>query len=68
MSMQKETLNIEGMSCNHCVSSVNKALAETAGVEVENVEVGKAQVAFDDTQVTRDKLVEAIEDIGFTVV
>lgn len=66
--MQKETLNIEGMSCNHCVSSVNKALTETAGVEVENVEVGKAQVAFDDTQVTRDKLVEAIEDIGFTVV
>ncbi len=68
MNKQSETLKIEGMSCNHCVSSVNKALSSTEGVEVKNVEIGKAEVSYDADKVTHEQLVEAIEDIGFEVV
>lgn len=68
MSQKSETIKIEGMSCNHCVSSVNKALSATEGVEVKNVEIGKAEIAYDADKVTHDQLVEAIEDIGFEVV
>ena len=67
MSTKKETLAIEGMSCNHCVSSVNNALASTEGVSVESVEIGKAEITYNPEQVTHDQLVAAVEDIGFTV-
>jgi len=68
MTQQTETLNIEGMSCNHCVSSVNNALASTEGVEVKKVEIGKAEVAYDPAKVTHQDLVTAIEDIGYSVI
>ena len=67
MSQQTETLTIDGMSCNHCVSSVTKALSETEGVKVESVEMGTAKVTYDTAKTPRAKLVEAIEDVGFDV-
>lgn len=68
MHKKSETINIEGMSCNHCVSSVSKALSATEGVNVKNVEIGKAEVTYDPDRVTHEQLVTAIEDIGFEVV
>jgi copper chaperone len=63
----KETLTIAGMSCGGCVASVQKALARI-GVEHAEVEVGKAAVEYDESKVTHDLVVEAIEDAGFDVV
>jgi copper chaperone CopZ len=40
------TIAIEGMHCDACVRRVKKAL-ETAGVTVEQVEVGSAHVSGD---------------------
>ena len=68
MSTQSETLNIEGMSCNHCVSSVTNALSAAKSVKVEGVEIGKARVTYDTTQVTHAELVAAVEEIGFNVI
>lgn len=66
--MKKETLKIEGMSCNHCVVSVEKALqAAAAGVAIDNVEIGKAEVSFNPAEVNLDQLISAIEDVGFEV-
>ena len=66
--MQSETINIEGMSCNHCVMSVKNALASKEGVVVESVEIGSAKVQYNPDQIAHGALVEAIEDIGFDVV
>ena len=66
--MQSKTINIEGMSCNHCVMSVKNALSSKEGVVVESVEIGTAKVQYDPNQVEHGALVEAIEDIGFDVV
>ncbi|MBR1946741.1 MAG: permease [Bacteroidaceae bacterium] len=56
---------VEGMSCNHCKASVEKALKGIAGVETVTVDLvtGEAAVtgAFD-----RDEAVKAVEAIGFT--
>ena len=68
MAHHTETLHIDGMSCSHCVSSVQKALTETEGVTVEHVEIGTAQVTYDVAAVPRATIVEAIEDIGFDVI
>ncbi|MEM8484357.1 MAG: cation transporter [Bacteroidota bacterium] len=67
MSTQKETIHIDGMSCGHCVSTVKNALEATAGVDVEHVEIGKAQVQFDTTQVSAAQLASVVEDLGFEV-
>ena len=67
MTTKQETIQIEGMSCNHCVSSVTNALTATEGVSVENVEIGKAQVSYNPEQVSQAQLVEVVEDLGFTV-
>ena len=66
--MQKDIIQIEGMSCNHCVQSVKNALESTEGVVVDSVEIGTAKVQYDPAQTGRSALVEAIEDIGFDVV
>jgi Copper chaperone len=67
-AMQEETIEIEGMSCNHCVQAVETALRSLAGVEVRRVEVGRATVAYDPTTVNRAQITAAVEDAGFHVV
>jgi copper chaperone CopZ len=65
--MQKPLrLAIEGMHCQGCVNRVRGALSRLDGVEVGNVEVGSAEVRFDDSRTAPAELVEAINRIGFT--
>jgi copper chaperone len=57
-------LSIEGMHCDACVRRVNNALTAVPGVEVKDVAVGSATVAFDEN--TRaEAAVAAVESIGF---
>ncbi|MFB3132331.1 MAG: cation transporter, partial [Rhodothermales bacterium] len=44
---KQETLQIEGMSCGHCVKAVQGALEAVEGVEVHAVEIGTAQISYD---------------------
>jgi copper chaperone len=40
-----ETYEIEGMTCQHCVRAVERALAKVPGVKrVRSVELGRAQI------------------------
>lgn len=54
------------MSCGHCVAAVRSALTQVPGVEVRDVVIGKAVVAFDGGTVTDGALVDAVEDAGYT--
>ncbi len=42
--MNKIELEIEGMSCDHCVAAVTEALGELPGVSVDKVRIGEAHV------------------------
>ncbi|MEN1969639.1 copper chaperone CopZ [Lentibacillus sp. N15] len=68
--MQKLTLDVKGMTCGHCKSSVEGALGGLDGVT--NVEVdlttGKVDVMYDDAKVTVADIQEAVEDQGYDVV
>lgn len=64
---QQATLAIDGMSCGHCVASVQKALAGVAGLADARVAVGRATFTTTDgaaDRVTADA-VKAIEQAGF---
>lgn len=63
--MRQHTLQIDGMSCGHCVSRVQKALAKVVGVHVDQVEIGSARVTYDPAAVSFQSLRLAVEDAGF---
>jgi copper chaperone len=65
--MAETTLLIEGMSCQHCVMSVQKALAALDGVKSLEVSLGTAKVAYDDTRITRATLEEAVRNAGYGI-
>jgi len=68
--MATTTLKIQGMTCNHCVMRVAKALKGTAGVQDAQVDLqkGQAVVTYDDTKVALDKLSFAVVEAGYKVV
>ncbi|MBI5740582.1 MAG: heavy-metal-associated domain-containing protein [Nitrospirae bacterium] len=65
--MTEITLKIEGMSCQHCVMSVRKAVGGVAGVLSSDVTVGSAKVAFDETRTNRDDIAKAIQKAGYKI-
>ena len=50
--MNKLDLEIQGMSCGHCVAAVKEALGELPGVNVDRVDIGTAQVTYQPDQVS----------------
>lgn len=65
--MERVTLTIDGMTCGHCVGSVDRALKELAGVTVEQVRIGQATVSYDPASASTDRIARAIEDEGYSV-
>jgi len=67
--MQTVTLNVEGMSCGHCVKAVEGSVGKLEGVNQVNVKLDEAlvEVAYNDSQVSLDKIKETIEDQGYDV-
>jgi len=65
--MAETKLKIEGMSCQHCVQAVKKALSGVTGVDSTEVEIGSATVRYDDARATQKDLEAAVEKAGFSV-
>ena len=66
--MAETTLNIEGMSCQHCVMSVKKAVDGIDGVASSDVSVGSAKVEYDESRTRRDLIIQAVQSAGYKVV
>jgi copper ion binding protein len=64
--VNKLELEIDGMSCNHCVAAVSEALGELPGVSVDSVRIGSAEVSYQPDQVSPEQIVLAIEDVGYS--
>ena len=63
------TLKVKGMSCQHCVMSVTKALNQLEGIKNVQVELAKGEVRFDNTkEVASQRIEKAIEDAGYEVI
>jgi len=66
--MKMEELKIEGMSCGHCIMAVKKELSKLPQLSVEDVQIGKARVQYDETEVGRQDIARAIETAGYRLV
>jgi copper chaperone len=65
--MKSHSLTIQGMNCGHCIMHVKQALNEVEGLEVEDVQIGKARVWYDNEKVA-NVLSEKIEEAGYKVI
>ncbi len=67
--MENLTLNVQGMSCGHCVSAIETSVGKLAGVSQVNVKLDDAQVevSFNESLVSLDTIKETIEDQGYEV-
>lgn len=59
--------NVKGMTCSHCVSSVEKALLKVEGVQSVgvNLTAERARVEFDPQVTGQEELFKAVKDAGF---
>ena len=61
-------IQIKGMSCNHCVMAVTKALSGIDGISNVKVDLAKGEATFDEaTPVDRSVIGERIRKAGFDV-
>ncbi|MET0832296.1 MAG: copper ion binding protein [Acidimicrobiia bacterium] len=67
--MTELTLSVPDISCGHCKSSIEGAVATLAGVSGVEVHIDDrtVDVAFDDGTVALAAIVEAIEAQGYAV-
>lgn len=59
------TLTIGGMSCDHCVRHVERALKGVPGVTVKQVVVGRAVVDYNGQPEVLAAMVSAVQDAGY---
>jgi copper chaperone len=62
------TIKITGMTCQHCVIAVKKALNEIAGITNLDVDLTSGEATFDETQpVDLATVKERIKKAGYEV-
>ena len=67
IQVTQTTLNVDGMTCGGCTTGVRQCLVKLDGVTEAKVsyEDGKAVVSYNPEKVTKEKMVEEINKIGF---
>jgi copper ion binding protein len=63
------TIKVKGMSCQHCVMSVTKALGQLEGIKNVQVDIAKGEVRFDNSkEIASNRIEKAISDAGYEVI
>ncbi len=63
------TIKIAGMSCEHCVKRVTKALEGLPGVKNVKVSLEKGEATFEaPPELTLEEIAKAISEAGYQVV
>ncbi len=66
--MKTSTLNVEGMSCDHCVTAIKKTVGAIQGVEDVDINLKEGTVSVQHGDgVNVEQLKEAIQGAGYDV-
>jgi len=65
--MAKIQIQIDGMSCGHCVMRVKRALDGLDGVTNAEVAVGQADVTFDEGKLQKQAILDTIVKAGYKI-
>ncbi len=64
--MHEREVRIEGMSCQHCVLAVQKALNRVPGITLQVVRIGAVVYSAPDTERVLEQVRAAITEAGYT--
>jgi copper chaperone len=67
MNMENVVLKVSGMSCGHCVSSVQKAVEEAGASGKVDLASGQVEVSYDTAKVSLEQIRAAIEEQGYDI-
>ncbi len=59
---------VSGMTCGHCVSSVQEEVAEVSGVDGVEVDLATGRMTVTGPSLDDDAIRAAVEEAGYTVV
>ena len=62
---QTITLNVTGMTCDHCVNAVTNALKEIPGVADASVSLDESSARVSGDAINTARLIAAIEEEGY---
>jgi len=65
--MIETMIQVEGMSCQHCVMRVKKAVEGLAGIAKSDVQVGQVKVTFDESKIQQKAIEDAIVKAGYKI-
>ncbi len=67
--VDRVTLNVEGMSCGHCVKAIENSVTAISGVDNVQVQLdsGTVNVEFNKDAVEVEQITNAIEEQGYTI-
>ncbi|CAD7779012.1 Copper chaperone CopZ [Candidatus Methanoperedenaceae archaeon GB50] len=64
----KTKIKVTGMSCEHCVKRVTKAIESIAGIKDVQVDLKSGEATFDKPEtVSMEEIVKAIKEVGYGV-
>ena len=61
------SINIEGMTCNHCVETVKKSLNKIAGVNVVNIDLKTGKIDMNCSNKKMSEVSLTIKDLGYKI-
>ena len=64
--MKEKKFEIDGITCHHCVMAVEKELA-LLKLETVRVEIGSAEVQYDENKTSEQNIARAIAEAGYRV-
>lgn len=67
--MEQITLQVQGMSCGHCVNSIEESVGKLNGIKSVKVHLdyGTVEIEFAANSVSLETIKEEIEDQGYDV-
>ncbi|WP_339296916.1 cation transporter [Paenibacillus sp. FSL R5-0623] len=65
--MKNIVLSVQGMSCQHCVNSIEGALKEIGVSGKVNLSDDSVEATYDENQVSLEQIKEVIEEQGYEV-
>lgn len=66
--MKDVEFKVEGMSCGHCVMAVRKQLSRLDKIKINDVQIGKVNVSYNELETDENVIKHAIEEAGYKVV
>lgn len=64
--MKRAKIYIDGMTCEHCINRVSRAL-DSAGVQDYDVKIGEANILFNEDNINMEIIAKALKEAGYTL-